>query len=475
MADIAEWWRRRRPSTRRLAQLYAALLYNAHLKGFIRGEIYAGDLKALCVPGLNCYSCPGAVAACPLGALQNALAASGHRAGWYVLGMLALFGVTLGRTICGWLCPMGLLQEWLHKVPGPKIKKGKATRALSWVKYVLLAVFVIAIPLCFGLLRDLPLPGFCKYICPAGTLEGALALLVHPKNAALRGALGAVFTRKAAILALVAVACAFCYRAFCRFLCPLGAIYGLFNRFALVGARVDAGRCDGCGACVRHCEMDVRRVNDRECIQCGRCMDVCARGAISIKCGKATLIGPEMPKSRRGQSLRVLALVLLVAALALFNWPGREAAPDGAGDASVGSEVGDRLADFSVDLIGGGAFHLSEHRGEVVFINLWATYCNPCVKELSYFDALMQAHGDAEVLAVHASFVTDDVAAWLSDKGWALDFAVDGADDAVFRAAGGSQLLPRTIVLNRSGEVVYNRAGSVTPELLEQLYEQADQ
>ena len=88
-----------RPGTRRLVQLYAALLYNANLRGFIDGHIYSGDLKAACVPGFNCYSCPGAIASCPLGSLQNALNAAGHTAPWYVLGILALFGVILGRTI----------------------------------------------------------------------------------------------------------------------------------------------------------------------------------------------------------------------------------------------------------------------------------------------------------------------------------------------------------------------------------------
>ena len=58
-----------RPHTRRLVQLYAALLYNANLKGFIDGHIYSGNLKAVCVPGFNCYSCPGAIASCPLGSL----------------------------------------------------------------------------------------------------------------------------------------------------------------------------------------------------------------------------------------------------------------------------------------------------------------------------------------------------------------------------------------------------------------------
>ena len=78
----------RRPTTRRLVQLYAALLHNAYLRGFIEGKIYEGKAKALCVPGLNCYSCPGAVGSCPLGSLQNALSSTGHRAGWYVLGIL---------------------------------------------------------------------------------------------------------------------------------------------------------------------------------------------------------------------------------------------------------------------------------------------------------------------------------------------------------------------------------------------------
>ena len=81
---------KRRPGTRRLVQLYAALLYNANLKGFITGRIYSGEGKAVCVPGFNCYSCPGAIASCPLGSLQNALNASGHTAPWYMLGILAL-------------------------------------------------------------------------------------------------------------------------------------------------------------------------------------------------------------------------------------------------------------------------------------------------------------------------------------------------------------------------------------------------
>ena len=225
--------------TRRLVQLYSALLHNAHIKGFIDGQIYQGKAKYACVPGLNCYSCPGATGACPLGAIQNALAATGHRAGWYVLGIILLFGVSLGRTICGWLCPLGLIQELLHKIPAPKIRKSAVTRALTWLKYGILAVFVIAVPLWYGLQYDLPLPAFCKYLCPAGTLEGAVGLLSNPVNASFYSMLGVLFTRKFVIMATIGLACVFCYRSFCRFLCPLGAIYGLFNRFNIIGVKVD--------------------------------------------------------------------------------------------------------------------------------------------------------------------------------------------------------------------------------------------
>ena len=168
MTKAITWIKGHLPTRRRLIQVYAALLYNANLKGYISGEIFVGNTKAVCVPGLNCYSCPGAVGACPLGALQNALASSGNRAPYYVLGILLLFGLTLGRTICGFLCPMGLIQELLHKIPTPKLKKGRVTRVLSYLKYVILAVFVVLIPLWY-VSQHYPVPAFCKYICPAGT------------------------------------------------------------------------------------------------------------------------------------------------------------------------------------------------------------------------------------------------------------------------------------------------------------------
>lgn len=315
-----------RPSTRRLIQLYSALLYNAYVKGFIKGKIYQGKAKYVCVPGLNCYSCPGAVGSCPLGALQNALGSSGHRMGWYVIGIILLFGITLGRTICGWLCPFGLIQELLHKIPGVKLRKSRFTRALSWLKYVILVGLVVVFPIVYGLNKGYSVPGFCKYICPAGTLEGAVALLANPNNTNLISMLGALFTSKLVIMIVILTACVFCYRSFCRFLCPLGAIYGIFNRFSIVGIRVDENRCNGCGACVHGCGMDIKHVGDHECINCGKCMEGCGQNAISIKSGSITLKAPshtEPERSSHKAYARIawgIALVVLVIALIWFNF-----------------------------------------------------------------------------------------------------------------------------------------------------------
>ena len=474
MGKIKIWWASHRPSRRRLIQLYSALLHNAHLRGFVEGEIYQGAGKSACVPGLNCYSCPAAVGACPLGALQNALGAAGHRAPWYVLGMLLLFGAVLGRTVCGWLCPLGLMQELLHKIPTFKLGKSRVTRLLSCLKYLLLLVFVLALPLWYGLRHGLPMPAFCKYICPAGTLEGTLGLLAHPGNRELMGLLGILFTRKFVILVAIGLACVFCYRSFCRFLCPLGALYGLFNRLCLVGVRVDAGRCNGCGACVRHCGMDVKQVGDRECIHCAACAAVCPQKAISLKAGSVTMYTRERREPKRRQTARRIrrgaALVLLCAALLWFNVldPSLKTA-----EAAVGAEVGMRLGDFSVECLDGTSFHLADTRGKVTFINLWATWCTPCVRELPYFDALYRSHGeDVAVLAAHSSLVTDDPAEYLSDKGWTIPFAVDSGE-SIWPLVNGSSALPQTIVLDRDGVVIYNQKGSVTPELLEALYAQA--
>ena len=90
---------------RKLTQITSTILYNLNINGLIQGKIFKGETKNVCVPGLNCYSCPMAISSCPLGSLQNSLASPILKFPFYILGLLVLFGILLGRLICGFLCP----------------------------------------------------------------------------------------------------------------------------------------------------------------------------------------------------------------------------------------------------------------------------------------------------------------------------------------------------------------------------------
>ena len=255
-----------------------AFITNSHVTGFVTGKIYTGKLKNACVPGLNCYSCPGAVGACPIGSLQSALSGVSPRIPFYVVGLLLLFALLFGRFICGWLCPFGFIQELIYKLPLPKLRKLALFAWLKWLKYAIAIVFVIMLPLVFYLMNGIGEPAFCEYICPAGTFEAALPLFAV--NSSLRQAAGWINVLKLSLLAVTIMAAMVIYRPFCRFICPLGAFYGLFNKLAAFGIAVDAERCTHCGACQAVCPMDVKIAGDRECISCGKCQTHCRTQAI---------------------------------------------------------------------------------------------------------------------------------------------------------------------------------------------------
>ena len=129
-------------------QILFAAVTNGYLLGFVKGKIYTGPSKALCLPGLNCYSCPGALGSCPIGSLQAVLGSRNYRFSFYVIGFLMLAGSLFGRFICGWLCPFGLIQDLLYKIPFlGKRKNLPGHRILVWMTYVILGVFVIFLPL----------------------------------------------------------------------------------------------------------------------------------------------------------------------------------------------------------------------------------------------------------------------------------------------------------------------------------------
>ena len=230
-------------------------------------------------------SCPGALGSCPLGALQTVLGDRKYNFSFYIAGFFLLTGSLLGRFVCGWLCPFGLIQDLLYQIPFvKKIKNLPGHKILVWFKYVILAVFVILLPLFAADFLGQGLPWFCKYICPAGTLEAGLPLALA--NSALRGALGFLFRWKLVILLVTVFLTVIVYRPFCKYICPLGATYSLFNRISVTGVKVNRELCVECGKCGSVCKMDVKiwkELSALECIQCGDCISACPCGAISGK------------------------------------------------------------------------------------------------------------------------------------------------------------------------------------------------
>ena len=222
----------------------------------------AGMTKRTCAPFLYCYACPTASWGCPMGNLQNLLATGDIP--YFVVGFLAIVGLTVGRMVCGVFCPSGFVQDLLYKVPSRKIG---IPGQLSHVRYAVLLGLIVALPLALSV----PTESFCKYLCPSGTLFGGIPLLLT--RPVLRNELGNLFYWKFAILVVLLGASVISKRPFCRILCPLGAIYGPFNKVSLLRLDVDRSSCTGCDECKDVCPVDHPVHEDPDSDRCIRCLD----------------------------------------------------------------------------------------------------------------------------------------------------------------------------------------------------------
>jgi polyferredoxin len=271
---------------RRVVQIISALAANPYFPSLFRRQFYQGQIKGICVPILNCYSCPLAVGACPIGSLQNSLAslrssiaAAQYQLGLYIIGTLGFVGSLIGRMPCGWLCPFGLMQELLYKISTPKFS---IPRFVSYLKYAFLVIMVVALPVLiideFGYGQT----WFCKLICPAGTLEAGLPMVGLSEN--IRSQIGSLFSWKVGLLVIFLGWMVVSKRPFCRVICPLGAYFSLFNKVSFFRMTVDHGKCVKCDACYRNCPTELRiyeTPNSPDCIRCLECVKACEFGAVN--------------------------------------------------------------------------------------------------------------------------------------------------------------------------------------------------
>ncbi len=279
---------------RRFIQILSTILHNGYINSIFTYNIYTGFLKKFCAPGLNCHSCPASFFGCPLGILQNFLISIRILslqvflgALFYITGFFFLFGFALGRFICGWLCPFGFLQDLIYKIPFFKKIIILPFQIQRYFKYIILIIFIFIIPLFVITNLGYGILGFCKYLCPAGTLEGGyLNLLLH-KN--LRTLVGNIFYLKSLILVSIFLLCIIDLRFFCKNLCPLGLIYGFFNRFCFLKLSFNPDRCTSCKICENICPSNLSipdQLNSVDCFRCLNCMQICPTQAINLNIGK---------------------------------------------------------------------------------------------------------------------------------------------------------------------------------------------
>lgn len=257
---------RRIRQARNYTGIGALALLNLQFLNWLLPGVGITGIRCLAGPVFFCHSCPWATVACPIGVLVN-FSALGIIP-FITLGILALVGTLGGRIVCGWVCPFGWLQDWLHKIP---TRKFQTPRSWRYTKYVVLVVTVLAIPHFF--------PGkpwtFCDY-CPSGTLESMYpwAFVGHWQIGDYFSGFNVRFFARTAVLIAVLLLAVFVSRGFCRLFCPIGAIFGLFNRFSLFRYKLTYHKCSGCAACAKVCPVDidpVQRMNDSECIRCYEC------------------------------------------------------------------------------------------------------------------------------------------------------------------------------------------------------------
>jgi len=220
-------------------------------------------MHTMCSPVFHCYACPLATFACPIGVIAQFSAL--HVFPFIAIGLLVAVGALSGTLICGWVCPFGYLQDLTAKVPAPKFDLPKFT---GYFRYVMLIGTVLAIPYFFG--EGHPL--FVCRICPAGALEAAVPTMAGQAIAGEKVVWPNAL--KLTILVVFLIAIFFIKRPWCRVLCPLGAIFSLFNRASAFFLRFKPDECTDCGRCHTLCEYGIepeKTTNDLRCIRCLEC------------------------------------------------------------------------------------------------------------------------------------------------------------------------------------------------------------
>ena len=229
---------------------------------------------------------------------------------WLAVASFLIIGVLIGKSLCGWVCPFGFIEDLVDLI---KRKKGEPSlrthESMIYIKYAVLGIAMF-ISLTFsasklagvgrsyenalGIFAVAPFTA----LSPAETLFATLPNLIHAVATnqvdILAGfsSLPPLFWVQLFIMIGVLVFAAYIPRGWCRYFCPHGAIMAILNRFSFIGLRRDLVKCakGGCRKCVEVCPTRVpildlpwEKFSDPECIYCLKCVDACENKAIKLK------------------------------------------------------------------------------------------------------------------------------------------------------------------------------------------------
>lgn len=190
-----------------------------------------------------------------------------------VVVVILLVTFLIGRLYCSVVCPMGIFQDifiWFHRIIFGKKRPYRYRKPQSWLRYTVLALFV--------LLMVLGLNGIATLVVP----YSAYARMVTNIHGT-----GLVHWIALATLCCVGVMSFIWGRLWCNTLCPVGTLLGLISKYSLFGIRIDSAKCVGCGKCEKRCkanciDVDGRAVDHSRCVMCLNCLGHCKQGAIKI-------------------------------------------------------------------------------------------------------------------------------------------------------------------------------------------------
>jgi polyferredoxin len=202
---------------------------------------------------------------------------------------LAVLTLAAGSGFCGWLCPLGSLQEWVGKL-GQRLfgrrfaLPDKIDRPLQYARYAMLAWVVLAT-----------------------AAYSTLVFREYDPYIALAHVTAFEFTTGTVVLGLTLVASLFVERPWCRYLCPLGGFVGLTSKIGFLRIRREPTLCTNCAACNKVCPMKIdvagAKTMPTTCNSCLNCVAACPRaGALTLATPSLKLMPRETTKEAAGNA-----------------------------------------------------------------------------------------------------------------------------------------------------------------------------